>query len=320
MEIKRLSFKHKNNKFYYYALNYLRQLIPSIYYQNKLENKLKELDDFNTEIIMSRVIYYNKLNNIKTLSNAEGLANLRINKDSKVYFFDLYEYSRFFNKNLKGHFLFGDITHTPSVPSLTKSRPISDKNENSVLLKWDKIRHFTYVKKKKDFSIKKNIMVWRGKVHLSQPHRIRFLEMYHRHSMCNIARINKNKLSTEWLGGRMTISEQLDYKFILAIEGNDVASNLKWIMSSNSIAVMPKPKFETWFMEGLLIPNYHYIAIKDDYSDLEEQLNFYIVNQIKAKKIIENANKYVQQFKNKKTENLISLLVLKKYFEKTNQL
>jgi len=69
MEIKRLSFKHKNNKFYYYALNYLRQLIPSIYYQNKLENKLKELDDFNTERIMSRVIYYNKLYNIKTLSN-----------------------------------------------------------------------------------------------------------------------------------------------------------------------------------------------------------------------------------------------------------
>ena len=39
------------------------------------------------------------------------------------------------------------------------------------------------------------------------------------------------------------------HKFILCIEGNDVASNLKWVMSSNSVAVMPKPKFESWFME-----------------------------------------------------------------------
>ena len=51
----------------------------------------------------------------------------------------------------------------------------------------------------------------------------------------------------------MTINEQLHYKFILCSEGNDVASNLKWVMSSNSIAVMPKPKFETWFMEGILV-------------------------------------------------------------------
>jgi RNase adaptor protein for sRNA GlmZ degradation len=83
---------------------------------------------------------------------------------------------------------------------------------------------------------------------------------------------------------------------------------------------MPKPKFETWFMEGQLIPNYHYIAIKEDYSDLEEQLNYYIKNTKEAKAIINNANKHVAQFKNKLTEDLISLLVIKKYFEKTGQL
>ncbi len=320
MEIKRLSFKHKNNKFYYYVLNYLRQLKPSIYYQKKLEKKLMELDDFDMEKILSRVNYYNKLDDVKTLSNTVSLADLKIEKGSKAYFFDLYEYGRFFHKNLKGHFLFGDITHIPNDPSLVKSRPISDKNENSILLKWNKVRHFTYVKIDKDYLTKKNLMVWRGKVRLLQSHRIRFLTMYYKHPMCNIARVNKNELSTEWLGGRMTIDEQLDYKFILSLEGNDVASNLKWVMSSNSVAVMPKPKFETWFMEGLLIPNYHYILIKDDYSDVEEQLNYYIENPQKAKEIIKNANKYVEQFKDKSSEDLISLIVLKKYFEKTNQL
>jgi hypothetical protein len=90
-------------------------------------------------------------------------------------------------------------------------------------------------------------------------------------------------------------------------------------MSSNCLAVMPLPKYETWFMEGTLIPNYHYVLIKDDYSDLEERMNYYIEHTDEALNIIQNAHNYVDQFRNKKREDLISLLVLKKYFEKTGQ-
>jgi len=116
----------------------------------------------------------------------------------------------------------------------------------------------------------------------------------------------------------MTIKQHLDYKFILCLEGNDVASNLKWVMSSNSVAVMTRPTCETWFMEGRLIANYHYIAIKDDFSDLEEKLNYYINHPEEAKAISRHANEYVKQFRNNKREDLISLLVLKKYFEIVN--
>ena len=89
-------------------------------------------------------------------------------------------------------------------------------------------------------------------------------------------------------------------------------------MSSNSVAVMPKPKYESWFMEGKLIPNYHYILIKDDYSDLEEKLNFYIENPKKASSIIENAHNHVSKFQDQQTEDLLSLMVIDKYFKKTN--
>lgn len=115
------------------------------------------------------------------------------------------------------------------------------------------------------------------------------------------------------------MDEQLDYKFILCLEGNDVASNLKWVMSSQSLAVMPYPKFETWFMEGTLIPNYHYVLIKDDYSDLEERMKYYIEHPDEALKIIKNAHEYINQFRNKQREDLLSLLVLEKYFYRTNQ-
>ena len=320
MEYKRLSYKHKNNKFKYYLINYLRQLVPSKYYQNKLDKRLSNSLDYT--VIEKRVNYYNKLDKaIELNSNATKLSDLKIKKGNKAYYFDLYEYSRFFDQNLKGHFLFGDITKVPDAPGLVKSRPIGNNNSYSVILKWNKIRHFIYIKnEKKEFLKKKNMLVSRGKVPISQPHRIKFLEKYFGHPMCNIGKVNNNELNSSWKVDRMNIDKQLEYKFILCLEGNDVASNLKWVMSSNSIAVMPEPKFETWFMEGLLIPDIHYILIKDDYSDLEIKLNYYINNPDKALDIIENANKYVAQFKDKFTEDTISLLVLKKYFEKTNQI
>jgi hypothetical protein len=165
---------------------------------------------------------------------------------------------------------------------------------------------------------KKDQLVFRAKVHSSQPQRIKFLEKYYKHPMCNIGKVNNNNLNKLWLVERMTYKEQLQYKFILCLEGNDVASNLKWVMSSNSIAVMPKPKYETWFMEGLLIEDQHYIVIKDDYSDLETKLKFFLDHPQKAKLIVENANKYANQFKDQKKEDLLSFMVLNKYFNNTN--
>ena len=104
----------------------------------------------------------------------------------------------------------------------------------------------------------------------------------------------------------------------MSLEGNDVASNLKWVMSSNSIAVTPRLTQETWFMEGTLKPNYQYIEVKDDFSDLEERLNYYIEHPDEAEAIICHAHEYVELFRDRKREKLVSLLVLKKYFDITN--
>jgi uncharacterized membrane protein len=73
-------------------------------------------------------------------------------------------------------------------------------------------------------------------------------------------------------------------------------------------------------MEGRLIPNVHYVEIKPDFSDLEERLRFYINNPKEALQIIDNAHRFVKQFRDKKREDLIALAVLRKYFQKTSQL
>ncbi len=118
----------------------------------------------------------------------------------------------------------------------------------------------------------------------------------------------------------MSIEEQLTYKFLLAIEGNDVATNLKWAMSSNSLVLMSKPTCETWFMEGRLEAGIHYVEVADDYSDLIEKMEYYIAYPEKAESIIKNAHAWVDQFRDQKRERLISLLVAKKYFEKSGQM
>lgn len=252
-------------------------------------------------------------------SKAVSLSDFKYGIKPKTYFFDSFRLLRYFPLKFKIFYLFGDITTVPCEPSIVKSRPIDDKNENSVLLKLNTVRHFLFINDKKPFRDKKNILLGRSKVY--QKKRERFLEMYFGHSLCDVGQINNdNGGNKKWLVSKMSIAEHLDYKFILCLEGNDVATNLKWVMSSNSIAVMPRPNYETWFMEGTLIPDYHYIEIASDYSNLEEKLNYYIEHTREAEKIIEHAHTFVKQFQNRRQEKLISLLVLQKYFEKTAQI
>ena len=63
----------------------------------------------------------------------------------------------------------------------------------------------------------------------------------------------------EGVAGIMSYEDMLQYKFIISIEGNDVATNLKWALLSNSVVLMPIPTKASWFMEDMLIPFVHFI-------------------------------------------------------------
>ena len=312
-------YSHKNIKLFYYLGGYLRLIFPLLKNRNNYINRL--LKKFNNEknYIKMRVNYYNKIN-YKNSPDLDWIptSSMKIPNQGTVYFFDLKEYVRFYPSKFLVRFLFGDITKIPKSPSFVKTRPIKGDNENSVLFKLNKVRHFTYTNDRVKFSDKLNILIGRNAV--QQKQRIDFFKKYFDHPLCNLGQINSGTTHDIWLKNKISINEQLKYKFILCIEGYDVATNLKWVMSSNSIAVMPKPKFESWLMEGKLIPNFHYILIKDDFSDLEERLKYYIKNDSKAYEIVKNANKYIMQFQNKKREDLISLLILEKYFHYSGQI
>jgi hypothetical protein len=271
------------------------------------------------DYIKKRVSYYNKHKSNFTLPhNTPTILKFTKKEKKKTYYFDLLEYVRYFPAHFKISYIFGDVTTIPQVPSIVKSRPISENNQNSIVMKLNKVRHFIFVNDTISFQDKKDMLVWRGKCYTDA--RQEFIQKFYNNYLCDIGQTNtKGDLDVPWQKRKLKLSQQLEYKFILAIEGNDVASNLKWAMSSNSLVFMRKPIYETWFMEGTLIPNHHYVLLKDNYSDLEEKILYYSTKTNEALKIIENANNFVQQFKDEKREQLISLLVLEKYFTLSQQ-
>lgn len=321
MKMNKLSYifnSGKNPKWIYFLRSYLIYFLPKSIARWRLKlilAKAKKRSDW--DYICERVDYYNKLSGHVALpANAMtiGEHTLKNKKSSSVYFFDSYEFLRYFPTHYKWLSEFGDVTWVPKYPSLVKSRPIDNDNANSVILKLDKVRHFIFVDDKRLFVEKEDKAIFRGKVS-GKAIREEFMTQFFGHSRIDVGAIEKNPPKPEWKVEKMTIRQHLNFRYVLALEGIDVASNLKWVMSSNSIAVMPRPNYETWFMEGKLIPNYHYIEVKEDFSDLEAKLDYYSSHIVEAEAIIAHAHEWVEQFMDKEREEVIALLVLQKYFK-----
>lgn len=311
----------KNSKLFYYVKNYLRvYCTPDWWYRWRRTAILRSLEKrADKAYILSRVDYYCRLSEITPLTDKAGcIGDFNKKGHHSVYFFDSFEFVRYFPSCLRWQFLFGDVRDLQPEPSVVKSRPLGDDNVNSVLLNMDKVRHFIFLHDRIPFEKKQDKVIFRGEI-ADKPRRIAFLERWFGDPVCDVGEVGRNCVREEWKVPMLTLYDHLNYKFVMALEGNDVASNLKWVMSSNSLAVMPRPTCETWFMEGALIPDYHYVEIKPDYSDLKERMDYYINHPDQALEIIRHAHEWTAQFQDKRREQLISLLVMDKYFQMTGQ-
>ena len=214
------SLKHRNNKQKYYLLNYLSLIIPNIFFRIKLKHKLSKLENYDIKYIIDRVNYYNKLSSKQKLSEKiKKIKSLKIKNFHRTYFFDSFEIARYFDSELKIKFLFGDIVEIPKIPSIVKSRPISKYNHNSVLLKLNKVRHFTYTNDNNKFEEKKDILIGRSAITKKHTKRIRFFKKYFNHKLCDLGAINKNTPHKKWIKNKISIEKHLKYKFIMCVEG-----------------------------------------------------------------------------------------------------
>lgn len=296
---------------FYYTSRFAYNSLPGIYFKWKYK-RLKQIEEkYPDDVINERLNYYCRTD--KKCSVPELAIRIKDFKRTHgtTYYLDLKEFLHYFKSETKIAYQFGDDTHINPYPTLFKARPINGDNQNSVLFKLNKRRHFKWVNDIIPFKDKKDKLVWRGGAY--QALRKEFVKKFHDNRYCNIGQTNKPKENVPWQKEFMSIKEQLTYKFIFCPEGNDVASNLKWVMSSNSLCIMPKPKFETWFMEGMLQPGIHYVQVKDDFSDLEDVIAYYSSKNEEAEEIIKSANDYVKKFQDKNLEDILCIKVLEKF-------
>lgn len=225
-----------------------------------------------------------------------------------------------------GLYCFGDVREHLPFPTITKSRPFNRKKQSNNILTyininrhWENVALQIYKQIYIPWSDKKNKMVWRGtltNIFSKTNPRLTLVKQFIDHDKID-AGLTKvfwsDYFSEKYIKPTMSIEEMLSYKYIISLEGHDVASNLKWIMYSNSVAIMPVPTRETWFLESCLIPWVHFVPISETMNDLEEKLEWCINNDDKCQQIVENANLYVRNFLNLEDEKNLSTQVIEAY-------
>lgn len=335
-----------------------RMIVPRAFTQARLESTIAQiftLPDTALEAIAKRVAHYHKISEPFSVQNLPHSPHARLsltqphygklgdNKLSKehssVYFYDSYEWTRYFPDTYEWNYEFSDVNYYLTTPAITKTRPIDSRvqapleskanistkthatppltNRTSILLQLEKHRHFSFIHDPIPYEQKRDLLFFRGAC--PQEHRSRFLHQYFSHPLCDLGHTGGADEHPAYTKPKIPKKEHLHYKFLLSLEGNDVASNLKWILGSNSLCIMPKPRYESWFMEEKLEANVHYALLDDDYGNLDSLLEFFIAHPKDAQEIIHNAHKYCAYFQNPRIEEACNLLVLRKYFYLSGQ-
>ena len=223
----------------------------------------------------------------------------------------------------------------PALPVIAKDRWVGSRT--SIIWKLDRGRNYAFAQEIPDvdlshdisFQQKKDIAVWRGASTGPASH---YAPDFHgeRHQrpalawrikslagnpMFNVGLspyVQKVKPDPNRYGktSRMSASEQLKNKIIMIAEGNAGASGLGWALASNSVVVMPPPTMSSWRADELLVPWYHYIPVHQNWTNLEENVQWCFSHVTECEAISQRASCFISVFVDKKTEERLMSIVL----------
>jgi hypothetical protein len=92
----------------------------------------------------------------------------------------------------------------------------------------------------------------------------------------------------------MAFAEQAHYKYILHIAGHVSAFRLSMELATRSVVLKVKSEWKVWY-ESDLVEYVHYVPIKEDLSDLLDQIEWCRLNDGKCKQISINARSFYDQ-------------------------
>jgi hypothetical protein len=91
----------------------------------------------------------------------------------------------------------------------------------------------------------------------------------------------------------VNVSTQIEFKFLFDIDGNtNTWDSLVWKLYSGSVVLKQESIWKQWYYDKLKAWE-HYIPIKNDFSDLDEIIEWCIRNDDKCEKIAANAKNFI---------------------------
>lgn len=305
----------KKMALFFYIRGALHNLVPRFWLNASRRRVLRNWEKrADADYLRWHRDIYCRLEKPCTIPEEAGVAlkDVRMGNFQSRYAVDAQRSLRYFPGNALLAFKDGDVWENPVVPTLIKARRLNGKNEeNAVILNLDSIRHWLNPHDNIPFDKKIPKLFFRGDI-FNKPARVKFFEQWADNGMFDLGDTNRNHPS-RWQSEFVSIPEHFKYKFILALEGYDMASSLQWIMASGCVPVMPKPTVEGWLMHSQLVAGRHYIEIAPDFSDVGDVMRYYIGHPDEARMISEESRKWALQFNDRKREKIISLLVVDKY-------
>ncbi|TIR28537.1 MAG: lipopolysaccharide biosynthesis protein, partial [Mesorhizobium sp.] len=105
-------------KLFYYARNAVRDVAPQALFRRRLAGLLDQarLSDGS---VRARLNYYNRLQNPFAPSAGAVPVSL-LPRGRSMYYYDLKEFARYFDPDLRIDFEFGDVIEVPAMPSIVK--------------------------------------------------------------------------------------------------------------------------------------------------------------------------------------------------------
>jgi hypothetical protein len=170
-----------------------------------------------------------------------------------------------------------------------------------------------------EFRFKKNECIWRGDLSNGTIHN--FLVQKDKDSN---PRQYFKKLYEEGRFKRVnfeinktSIPEQITYKYILDIDGcSSTWSATIWKLYSGSVLLKTKSKWKQWYYDDFK-EWIHYVPIENDFSDLNDKIQWCIHNESECEQIVENAKSFVLQKLNWEQVKQDTIDTVKKYLEES---
>lgn len=286
--------------------------------------------------IKDRISFYINDNDLKKeepsiLPNVVADCPFRTDQNFKEllphYYTDIIRYISYSNKPLWVQC--GDSGVKYNYPILVKIRRIKYNTypHFGVLANLNSERHWKPLTELSDveWKDKSSSIIWRGAttgINRSDKHgdytRLDLVKHYNHiydiafHTQCQNVRLD----NLNYLKDSLSRQQLLHHKYIICIDGNDKASSLNWVLFSNSVPIMTKPNVHSWLCEPWLIPNVHYVEVKQDFSDLIEKVEWCKSHDKECKEIAMNGKAFISEnFMRQEKEQEIEKLLVKKVQE-----